>query len=188
MLIEYVFAVSILSLAVAGVIVAWILKQDTGTDRMREISGAIKVGAEAYLARQYRTISIIAVITTILLAVGIRGPTNAWLGVDTAAGFLLGALCSNLAGYIAMYISVRSNVRTARGAMTGLDRALKIAFRGGVVFGLAVVSMSLLGIATLFLIFNGDPRLIVGFGFGASFAALRTARRRDIHESGRHER
>jgi len=172
LLIEYVFAVSILSLAVAGFIVTWILKQDTGTDRMREISSAIKIGAEAYLGRQYRTISIIAVITTVLLAVGIRDPTNAWLGVDTAVGFLFGALCSNLAGYIAMYISVRSNVRTAKGAMTSLDRALKIAFRGGIVFGLAVVSMSLLGIATLFLIFNGDPRLIVGFGFGASFAAL----------------
>ena len=171
-LISYVFAVSALSLAVAALVTYWILKQDTGTDEMREISGAIKVGAEAYLGRQYRTISIIAIVTTVLLAIGIRDPSNAWLGVDTAAGFLVGALCSNLAGYIAMFISVRSNIRTAKGAMTSLDRALKIAFRGGVVFGLAVVSMSLLGIATLFLVFHGDPRLIVGFGFGASFAAL----------------
>jgi K(+)-stimulated pyrophosphate-energized sodium pump len=172
LLIDYVFAVSALSLAVAGYVVTWIMKQDAGTARMKEISSAIKVGAETYLARQYRTISIIAIIATVLMAVAIRDPTNAWLGLDTAGGFLLGALCSNLAGYIAMYISVRSNVRAARGAMTSLDRALKIAFRGGVVFGLAVVSMSLLGISTLFLIFNGDPRLIVGFGFGASFAAL----------------
>lgn len=171
-LIGYVFAVSAISLVAAGFVARWILKQDTGTDRMREISAAIKVGAEAYLGRQYRTISIIAIVTTVLLAVGIRDPSNAWLGVDTAVGFLVGALCSNLAGYIAMFISVRSNIRTAKGAMTSLDRALKIAFRGGIVFGLAVVSMSLLGIATLFLIFNGDPRLIVGFGFGASFAAL----------------
>ena len=172
MLIDYVFAVSALSLAVAGYTVTWIMKQDTGTARMREISSAIKAGAQAYLARQYRTISIIAIIATILMAVGIRSPSNSWLGVDTAGGFLLGAVCSNLAGYIAMYISVRSNVRAARGAMSSLDRALKIAFRGGVVFGLAVVSMSLLGISTLFLVFNGDPRLMVGFGFGASFAAL----------------
>src|SRR5208282_4832304 len=105
-----------------------------------------------YLWRQYKTISIIVVIFTVLLAVTIRSPTNTWLGVDTAVGFLLGALCSNLAGYIAMYISVRSNVRSAKGAMTSLDRALKIAFRGGVVFGLAVVSLSLLGISSLFLI------------------------------------
>jgi K(+)-stimulated pyrophosphate-energized sodium pump len=171
-LIDYVFAISFVSLAVAAYIATWILKQDTGTDRMREIAAAIKLGAEAYLARQYRTISIIAVITTLLLAIGIRAPTNQWIGPETAGGFLLGALCSNLAGYIAMYISVRSNIRTAKGAMIGLDRALKIAFRGGIVFGLAVVSMSLLGIATLFIIFNGNPLLIVGFGFGASFAAL----------------
>jgi len=170
--IEYVFAASFLSLIVAGILVDWILKQDTGTDRMREISGAIKTGAEAYLARQYRTISIIAVVTTVLLAVAIRDASNPWLGVDTAVGFMLGALASNLAGYIAMFVSVRTNIRAARGAMTSLDRALKIAFRGGVVFGLAVVSLSLLGISTLFLVFHGDPRLMVGFGFGASFAAL----------------
>lgn len=172
MLIDYVFVVSALSLGVAAYVVTWIMKQDTGTAKMREISNAIKDGAEAYLARQYKTISIIAIIATILMAFGIRDSTNPWLGVDTAGGFLLGAVCSNLAGYIAMYISVRSNVRAARGAMSSLDRALKIAFRGGIVFGLAVVSMSLLGISTLFLVFKGDPRLMVGFGFGASFAAL----------------
>jgi K(+)-stimulated pyrophosphate-energized sodium pump len=173
---EYVFAVSAFSLAVAGYIVTWILKQDTGTEQMREIADAIKTGAEAYLMRQYRTISIIAVITAALLAIGIRDPKNQWAGAYTAGGFMLGALMSNLAGYIAMYISVRANVRAARGAMTSLDRALKVAFRGGIVFGLGVVSMSLLGLATLLLIYplslGSDPRLIVGFGFGASFAAL----------------
>jgi K(+)-stimulated pyrophosphate-energized sodium pump len=173
---EYVFAVSAFSLAVAGYIVTWILKQDTGTEQMREIADAIKTGAEAYLMRQYRTISIIAVITAALLAIGIRDPKNQWAGAYTAGGFMLGALMSNLAGYIAMYISVRANVRAARGAMTSLDRALKVAFRGGIVFGLGVVSMSLLGLATLLLIsplsLGSDPRLIVGFGFGASFAAL----------------
>lgn len=176
MYLEYVFAVSAFSLAVAGYIVRWILKQDSGTEQMMEIANAIKVGAEAYLMRQYRTISIIAVITAILLAIGIRAPTNQWAGAYTAGGFMLGALMSNLAGYIAMYVSVRTNVRAARGAMTSLDRALKLAFRGGMVFGLGVVSMSLLGLATLLLIsplsLGSDPRLIVGFGFGASFAAL----------------
>lgn len=171
-LIDYVFAVCGISLAVAAYVVTWIMKQDSGTQRMQEISAAIKSGAETYLARQYRTISVIAIIATVLMAIAIRDQTNPWLGVDTAGGFLLGAICSNLAGYIAMYISVRSNVRAARGAMNSLDRALKIAFRGGIVFGLAVVAMSLLGISTLFLVFGGDPRLMVGFGFGASFAAL----------------
>lgn len=176
MLIEYVFAVSALSLCVAAYIARWILSQDSGTERMKEISNAIRIGAEAYLGRQYRTISVIAIVTAILLAVGIRDPNSQWAGAYTAGGFMLGALSSNLAGYIAMFISVRSNVRAARGAMTSLDRALKIAFRGGLVFGLAVVSLSLFGLATLLVLsplgLGSDPRLIVGFGFGASFAAL----------------
>jgi len=167
----FVFGVSGLALVFAAGLVLWILRQDAGTQRMREISDAIQTGAEAYLNRQYRTISVIAIAFAIILALVIRDPTNSWLGVQTAGGFLLGAVCSNLAGYVAMYISVRSNVRTASAVLSGLDRALKIAFRGGMVFGLAVVSMSLVGISALYLLF-GDPRLSVGFGFGASFAAL----------------
>lgn len=167
----FVFCVSGLALAFSAWLVLWILRQDAGSARMREIADAIRAGAEAYLNRQYRTISIIAIIFAVILAFGIADPKNPWLGVQTAAGFLLGAACSNLAGYVAMYVSVRANVRTANAVLSGLDRALKIAFRGGMVFGLAVVSMSLIGISALYLIF-GDPRLSVGFGFGASFAAL----------------
>jgi len=167
----FVFGASALALVFSGWLVLWILRQDAGTPRMREISDAIRTGAEAYLNRQYKTISIIAVVFAIILALGITDPKNPWLGLETAGGFLLGAVCSNLAGYVAMYISVRSNVRTANAVLSGLDRALKIAFRGGMVFGLAVVSMSLLGISALYIVF-GDPRLSVGFGFGASFAAL----------------
>ncbi len=148
---------------------------------MREIASAIREGAEAYLGRQYRTISVIAVIFAIVFALIIRDPSgkDAWLGPETALGFIVGALCSNLAGYIAMNISVRSNIRTASASSRGLDPALKVAFRGGMVFGLAVVCMSLLGIAGLFSLFvflghtiSEAPLVIVGFGFGASFSAL----------------
>jgi len=138
---------------------------------MREIAESIRVGAETYLGRQYKSISVIAAIFAAIFAVAIRDPGNPYLGVETAGGFILGALCSNLAGYVAMYVSVRSNVRTANAVLGSFDRAFKIAFRGGLVFGLAVVSMSLLGISALYALL-GDPRLIVGFGFGASFAAL----------------
>ena len=169
--IPFVFGASAVALAFAAWLVLWILRQDPGSARMQEIAEAIRTGAEAYLNRQYRTISIIAIIFAAILAVGITDPSNPWLGAQTAGGFLLGALCSTLAGYVAMYISVRSNVRTANAVLSGLDRALKIAFRGGMVFGLAVVAMSLLGISALYMIF-GDPRLSVGFGFGASFSAL----------------
>ncbi|MEK6920074.1 MAG: sodium/proton-translocating pyrophosphatase, partial [Thermoproteota archaeon] len=175
-LLEFIITVSLASLLVAGLLVRWIMRRDPGSPKMKEIADAIRQGAEAYLSRQYRTISIIVIIFAIVFAIVIRDPSNAWLGPQTAFGFIVGALCSNLAGYVAMYISVRSNVRTANASISGLDPALKVAFRGGMVFGLSVVSMSLLGISGLFLLFGADPRttpiLIVGFGFGASFAAL----------------
>ena len=175
-LLEFIITVSLASLLVAGLLVRWIMQRDPGNPKMREIADAIRQGAEAYLGRQYRTISIIVIIFAIVFAIVIRDPGNAWLGPQTAFGFIVGALCSNLAGYVAMYISVRSNVRTANASISGLDPALKVAFRGGMVFGLSVVAMSLLGISGLFLLFGADPRttpiLIVGFGFGASFAAL----------------
>lgn len=175
-LLEFIIAVSLASLLVAGLLGRWIMARDPGSPKMREIADAIRQGAEAYLRRQYRTISIIVLIFAAIFAIVIRDPGNALLGPQTAFGFIVGALCSNLAGYIAMYISVRSNVRTANASMSGLDPALKVAFRGGMVFGLSVVAMSLLGISGLFLLFGADPRtaptLIVGFGFGASFAAL----------------
>src|SRR2546425_393840 len=156
------------------------MSQDTGNEKMRDIADAIRLGAEAYLRRQYRTISIIAIIFAAVFAFVIRDSSNPLLGPQTALGFIVGAGCSSLAGYIAMYISVRSNVRTAQASTAGLNPALQVAFRGGMVFGLAVVSMSLLGISGLYLLFTTvfgkspdvAPSLIVGFAFGASFAAL----------------
>src|SRR5712692_10493885 len=171
-LLEFIIGVSLLSLLVAGLLARWITKRDPGSPRMQEIADAIRQGAEAYLGRQYRTITIIAAVFAIIFAVALGGS----LGLETAFAFIVGALASSLAGYVAMYISVRSNVRTANASLTGLDPALKVAFRGGMVFGLSVVSMSLLGISGLFLLFGADPlrtpSLIIGFGFGASFAAL----------------
>jgi len=188
-LISLIVGISLASLVAAAVLIRWIMRRDTGSDKMREIAAAIREGAEAYLARQYRTISVIAVIFAVVFAIVIKDPNcptpsvghtcNAWLGPETSLGFIVGALCSNLAGYIAMYISVRSNVRTASASMKGLDSALKVAFRGGMVFGLAVVCMSLLGISGLFSLFYfvgysviTIPLIIIGFGFGASFSAL----------------
>jgi len=179
-LLEFIIGVSLASLVVAGLLVRWIMSQDTGNEKMRDIADAIRLGAEAYLRRQYRTISIIAIVFAAVFAFVIRDSSNPLLGPQTALGFIVGAACSSLAGYIAMYISVRSNVRTAQASTAGLNPALQVAFRGGMVFGLAVVSMSLLGISGLYLLFTTvfgkspdvAPSLIVGFAFGASFAAL----------------
>lgn len=177
-MIEFVFIISILSLFFAGYLAWYVLKQDTGTEKMREISDAIKVGANAFMKRQYTTISILAIVVAALIygAYAIAGNYDyAW---RTAVAFILGAACSAIAGFIGMYISVRANIRVASAARTSLNKALKIALRGGAVSGLLVVAMSLLGVAGLFYAYGGAaeptkiPLLIVGFGFGASFVAL----------------
>ena len=167
-------------LAFAGIMTWWVLKQDTGTPEMRKISDAIKEGAEAFLKTQYTTIWAIAIIVAGIFFVAI------WLGTGklqqgwmTALAFVLGAACSSVAGFIGMMVSIRANIRTASAARTSLDRAIKVALRGGAVSGFSVVAMSLLGVAGIYYgygIIGGDPRatplLIVGFGFGASFVAL----------------
>jgi K(+)-stimulated pyrophosphate-energized sodium pump len=176
--IEFVFAISIFALLFAAYLAWYVLKQDDGTAKMRHISDAIREGANAFLKRQYTTIGIL----TLVVAALIYG-VYAFIGQEdyawhTALAFILGALCSGIAGFIGMYISVRANIRVASAARTSLDKALKIALRGGAVSGLLVVAMSLLGVAGIFYGYGGStnptetPLLIVGFGFGASFVAL----------------
>jgi K(+)-stimulated pyrophosphate-energized sodium pump len=157
----------IIGLIFAGYLVLYILKLDAGSDRMKEIASAIQEGAMAYLNRQYRTVAIIAVILTILIALAIN--------IETAVAFILGAIMSAAAGYLGMNISVRSNVRCANAAKEGLQKALRVAFRGGAVTGISVASLALLGVSGLYIAFGGDVNAvdkIVGFGFGASLISL----------------
>ena len=187
-----VIGVSLLSLVAAILFARWVLAKDTGTDAMRSISDAIKEGAEAFLSRQFRTIGIYSVGLAILIFVMYafvrelnreelaQHLTKVGLAASTVISFILGALCSGVAGYIGMWVSIRSNIRTASAARTSLNDALQIALRGGAVSGIFVVAMSLLGVGGLYMVLTTVlhvsetqvPFMIVGYGFGASFVAL----------------
>jgi K(+)-stimulated pyrophosphate-energized sodium pump len=169
-----------------------VLARDTGTKEMEDVAGTIFEGAVAFIRRQYTTIAVFGLIGAVVIGVVITlvetpevadvpklaGPP---IGLMTAFAFLVGAACSMASGIIGMYISVKSNVRTASAARRSLVEAVQVAMRGGAVSGFLVVALSLLGvwgIFTLYHTFIGDvtvadaPFLIVGFGFGASFVAL----------------
>jgi K(+)-stimulated pyrophosphate-energized sodium pump len=183
--------VTILSLG--GLAFAWylarqVLAHPTGTPRMQEIAGAIQEGAEAFLRRQYQTIARLGLVVAALIfalyafarPATPHDPAPAMtLAIVTALAFVFGAICSAVAGYVGMFVSIRANLRTASAVRTSLNTALQIAMRGGAVSGLFVVAMSLVGIVVLYVVLEGFgmevraiPFMIVGYGFGASFVAL----------------
>jgi K(+)-stimulated pyrophosphate-energized sodium pump len=171
--------VALLALLVAFLMARAVIAADSGTADMQVISNAIREGAEAFLKRQYQTIGMIALLLAVVVFVGYHlSPRTAPYALKTVVSFLVGAVCSGLAGFTGMYCSIRANIRTASAARTSLDRALKMSLRGGAVTGLVVVALSLLGVSSLFLLFGGlaDPQgvpyQLVGFGFGASLVAL----------------
>ncbi|MEA3342903.1 MAG: sodium/proton-translocating pyrophosphatase, partial [archaeon] len=163
--IQFVLSGGIAGLLFAVYLTYNVLKKDAGTEKMREISLAIREGAMAFLHREYKTIALFTLIITAILAVAIRD------SYATASGFFFGAILSALAGYIGMNVSIRSNVRVAHAAKDGINNALKIAVRGGAVTGMAVAGLALLGVTAFYVKFH-DPLAIVGFGFGASLISL----------------
>jgi K(+)-stimulated pyrophosphate-energized sodium pump len=152
----------------------WLLQQPAGTERMQEIARAVQEGAAAYLRRQYTTVAVVAIAPFLLL-----GFYNK-LGWGAAIGFLIGAALSAAAGFIGMNVAVRSNVRTAEAARSGLPQALNVAFRAGSVTGLLVVGLGLLGVAGYYWIltagFNDTPHKaiehLVGLAFGGSLISV----------------
>jgi K(+)-stimulated pyrophosphate-energized sodium pump len=148
----------------------WISRQEAGSDRMQEISGAISEGASAFLAREYKTVAIAGVVILALIVIF-------KLGIWTAIGFFIGACGSALTGYIGMMVTVRANVRTAQAAFKGIQSALSVAFKGGSVTGIMVVGLGLLGLAGFYLIaktFAGEEAFhaLIGLGFGCSLMSV----------------
>jgi K(+)-stimulated pyrophosphate-energized sodium pump len=180
------------AIAFAAYLARNVLNRDTGTDAMRDVAGTIHEGAVAFIRRQYTTIALVALVAAVVIGIVIYlvetpdvadVPSLAGLpiAVMTAVAFLVGAACSMASGIIGMYVSVRSNVRTAAAARHSLVEAVQVAMRGGAVSGFLVVALSLLGVWGIFTVYQTfvadvtvaeAPFLIVGFGFGASFVAL----------------
>lgn len=145
----------------------FVLSQDDGDDKMREIAAAIQEGASAFLNREYTFLAGFIVVVAAIIAF--------FVNRQTAISFVVGGIASASAGYLGMYTAVRANVRTAAAAQRSLGEGLSVAFSSGSIMGMAVVSFSLIGMSILYFAFNGDPQqitYITGFGFGASSIAL----------------
>ncbi|XP_051125116.1 pyrophosphate-energized membrane proton pump 3 [Andrographis paniculata] len=196
-IIVFVYSVCILSFVVSIYLTKWVLSKDEGPPEMVMISDAIRDGAEGFFRTQYGTISKMAILLGLVIlsiylfrnttpqqeSSGLGRSTSAYI---TVAAFLLGALCSGVAGYVGMWVSVRANVRVSSAARRSAREALQVAVRAGGFSALVVVGMAVLGIAILYAIFyvwlrvdlpggmkvTDLPLLLVGYGFGASFVAL----------------
>ncbi|RLI04948.1 sodium-translocating pyrophosphatase, partial [Candidatus Bathyarchaeota archaeon] len=154
---------AIASIIAGGILYNYVSKQDSGTEKMKEIAAAIKEGADAFLKREYMVLAYFVAVVAVALAI--------FINPIMAPTYIFGSVCSGLAGFFGMQVALKANVRTANAAREGLNRAFPIAFRGGAVMGLSVVGMGLLGISIVYGL-TGNPEIILGYSFGASAMAL----------------
>ncbi len=164
--------IALIALAVAGLLVREVLSADEGTEKMKEIAAAVQEGAAAYLNRQFRTLSIFAVIVFFVLFLLPAETTSERIG--RSIFFVVGAVFSAITGYVGMWLAVRANVRMAAAAnAAGEQPAMRIAFRTGGVAGMFTVGLGLFGAAVVVLVYKGEaPKVLEGFGFGAALLAM----------------
>jgi K(+)-stimulated pyrophosphate-energized sodium pump len=164
--------IAVAALVVAGLLVREVLAAGEGTEKMKEIAGAVQEGASAYLSRQFKTLSIFAVIVFFVLFLLPAESTGERIG--RSIFFVVGAVFSGITGYVGMWLAVRANVRVAAAANdSGEQRAMRIAFRTGGVAGMFTVGLGLLGASIVVLVYKGDaPKVLEGFGFGAALLAM----------------
>ena len=184
MLLLAVPALGILGLLYTWIKFNWVSKQDAGNDRMKEISNYIAEGAMAFLKAEWKILSYFVIIVALLLGfMASKNPNSHW---SISIAFIIGAICSAVAGYIGMKVATKANVRTAQAARTSLSKALQVSFTGGAVMGLGVAGLAVLGLGSLFIIFkvyftaqlvsSNDMlrtiEVLTGFSLGAESIAL----------------
>ncbi len=162
--------------AYALYLAAWVMRQDAGSDKMKAIQAAIQEGAEAYMARQFKAVSVVAIVLFALL--WISGIWSEHFGFLTATGFIVGAVASGLSGYLGMMVAVRANARTAQSAYKGMNAALVLAFRGGSVTGLLLIGLGLLSVTGFYAVASSvadDAKIVpalLSLGLGGSLISL----------------
>ena len=178
----YVGIVSgLISVGVALAIYFWVVRQDPGSERARQVAGWIREGAASYLKRLYTVLAMVAAVLAFVIAIvfsfnlsklgtGSMDIVPAH-GLTMAAAFIFGAVCSAIAGYMGMTVAVQANVRSAVAVSDTLNKGFRVAFYAGSVMGLAMVGLAVIGMSVIFLI-TGNPEIVLGFSFGASTLAL----------------
>ena len=174
-------AASLISIGVAVYLFFWVKRQPAGSERAQEVASWIREGSQTYLKRLYTTLTVVSVVLGFILAIAFSFdfsdiatgkvsvvPLN---GLETAVSFVVGALCSAIAGYLGMAVAVEANVRTATAAKDSINKAFRLSFYAGSVMGLAMVGLAVLGMTLIFII-TDNPESLMGFSFGASTLAL----------------
>ncbi|MGQ9550831.1 MAG: sodium-translocating pyrophosphatase [Candidatus Bathycorpusculaceae bacterium] len=166
---------AIISILLGVYFLRYINKQDSGSEKMKEISDFIKGGADAFIRREYMTLAIFVIAVSVLILIFLPEPL--WLNatplknIEMTLAYIFGSVCSALAGLLGLNVATKANAKVAEAAKNGLNKAFPVGFRGGAVMGLSVVGLGLLGISIVYW-FTGDPQIVLGYSFGASSLAL----------------